>query len=199
MEYIDDLSGLKNQEEKLGEKFAQLHRDNYVKLRRQEKARSWVRGEPSSYAVEEYGFDEVTCCGQLPQENEWNRNWIEFYARNRIDYQIRLVLERHNDRTLIEEWSKLQLKIDKLFLDENGELIDSKHLYPALLHGDLWIGNAGETKDEPVIYDPASFYGHSEFDLAISYIFRGFGKKFYETYFNQMKKADGFDVRQGTI
>lgn len=191
MEYIDNLVGLKNQEEQLGQKLANLHRDNYIKLRRLEKARSWLKEQP--VAIEEYGFEVTTCCGQIPLENDWNPNWIEFYSRNRIDHQIKLVLESHNDRTCIEEWSKLQLKIDKLFLNKNDELIQ---LYPALLHGDLWIGNAGEIQDEPVIYDPASFYGHSEFDLSISYIFSGFGTKFYDTYFNQIKKVDGFDIRQ---
>ena len=191
MDYIEDLGNLRNQQEKLGEQLAGLHRENYIKLRRAEKARSWIKEQP--VAVEEYGFDAVTCCGQIPLENDWHSDWAQFYARNRIDHQIKLVLESHNDRTCIEEWGKLQLKIDKLFLDKNDEPVK---LYPALLHGDLWIGNAGETAEAPVVYDPASFYGHSEFDLAIGYVFRGFSAKFYDAYFGQIAKADGFDVRQ---
>lgn len=141
MEYIDNLTNLKEHEEKLGESLANLHRDNYIKIRRLEKAQSWI-GKEKPDAVDSYGFEVTTCCGQIPQENEWNSNWIEFYSRNKIDYQIKLILEQYTDRVMIEEWSKLQLKIDKLFLDENEDQIK---LYPALLHGDLWIGNLNFT------------------------------------------------------
>ena len=133
MEYIENLSSLKNYEEKLGENLANLHRDNYIKLRRLEKAKSWL-GKQQPDAIEEFGFDAITCCGQIPLNNDWNKNWIEFYARNRLDNQIKMVLESRNDRECIEEWNKLHLKIDKLFLDESKDQIA---IYPALLHGKL--------------------------------------------------------------
>ena len=47
-----------------------------------------------------------------------------------------------------------------------------------------------------VIYDPASFYGHHEFDLAIAGMFGGFTHKFYRAYHRLIPKADGFDTRQ---
>ena len=50
---------------------------------------------------------------------------------------------------------------------------------PALLHGDLWSGNVAQAEGEPVIFDPASFYGHHEYDLAIGRMFGGFGAEFY--------------------
>ncbi|RDW57003.1 hypothetical protein BP6252_13921 [Coleophoma cylindrospora] len=39
---------------------------------------------------------------------------------------------------------------------------------PCLLHGDLWDGNTGTdaSTESPLIFDPASFYGHNEYDLA---------------------------------
>ena len=46
-----------------------------------------------------------------------------------------------------------------------------------------------------VIYDPASFYGHDEFDLAIAGMFGGFSKQFYDTYHKLIPKAKGFDDR----
>jgi len=48
------------------------------------------------------------------------------------------------NRELNELWSELQLKLNKFFTDA-GEIT------PALLHGDLWGGNAGETEEEPGI------------------------------------------------
>jgi len=39
-----------------------------------------------------------------------------------------------------------------------------RSIKPALVHGDLWCGNAAvDTQtDRPLIYDPASFYAHNE-------------------------------------
>ena len=37
------------------------------------------------------------------------------------------------------------------------------------MHGDLWIGNVGATAQHgPVVFDPACFFGHSEYDLRYS-------------------------------
>ena len=46
-----------------------------------------------------------------------------------------------------------------------------------------------------VIYDPASFYGHHEFDLSIAGMFGGFNKQFYDAYHKCIPKAPGFAVR----
>jgi Fructosamine kinase len=43
---------------------------------------------------------------------------------------------------------------------------------------DLWIGNAGAITDSgtrvPAVFDPACWYGHHEFDLALASLFGGF-------------------------
>src|SRR5262249_43980309 len=53
----------------------------------------------------------------------------------------------------------------------------------SLLHGDLWGGNwfADET-GQPVVFDPAVYYGDAEADLAMSQLFGGFGAEFYRAY-----------------
>ena len=54
---------------------------------------------------------------------------------------------------------------------------------PALIHGDLWSGNFMADKNgEPVIYDPAVYYGNREMDIAMSLLFGGFNKSFYDYY-----------------
>ena len=68
-------------------------------------------------------------------------------------------------------------------------------MLPSLLHGDLWSGNVGEISSEPVIFDPGSFYGHSEFEFGIISMFGGFSKAFYDSYFAVLPKQRGFDVR----
>lgn len=47
-----------------------------------------------------------------------------------------------------------------------------------------------------VIFDPASFYGHHEFDLAGATLFGGFTKEFFDAYHRHMPKAPGFGGRQ---
>ena len=53
----------------------------------------------------------------------------------------------------------------------------------SLLHGDLWGGNAAFLPDgEPVLFDPASYYGDRETDLAFTRLFGGFAPTFYRRY-----------------
>ena len=57
---------------------------------------------------------------------------------------------------------------------------------PSLLHGDLWGGNHGFCKKDgkiiSVIFDPATYYGDREADIAMTYLFGGYGKDFYKGY-----------------
>ncbi len=56
--------------------------------------------------------------------------------------------------------------------------------------------NVGATKDnQPVIYDPACFYGHHEFDLAIMRMYGGYNDEFWTTYFERIPKQQGFEQR----
>lgn len=80
-----------------------------------------------------------------------------------------------------------QLKIPEMFCDVE--------IVPALLHGDLWAGNVAEDDSGPIIFDPASFYGHSEFELAIAGMFGGFSSCFFSAYHSKIPKAPGFEKR----
>lgn len=137
--------------------------------------------------VAQFGFDVVTCCGYLPQVNDWQQDWVTFYARQRIQPQMDLVEQRSGDREARELWAALQLKIPDLFRDLD--------IVPALLHGDLWGGNVAEDSSGPIIFDPASFYGHSEYELAIAGMFGGFSSAFYSAYHSKIPKAPGFEKR----
>jgi fructosamine-3-kinase len=54
---------------------------------------------------------------------------------------------------------------------------------PSLLHGDLWRGNlAFDGCGQPVIFDPATYYGDAETDLAMTRLFGGFPRRFYVAY-----------------
>ena len=65
-----------------------------------------------------------------------------------------------------------------------------------LLHGDLWGGNHLIASDgTPYLIDPATYYGHSMVDVAMSHLFGGFGTLFYEAYHEQIPRTDNHDVQ----
>ena len=58
--------------------------------------------------------------------------------------------------------------------------LDTLDIKPSLLRGDLWSGNMGfDQKEEPIIYDPAVYYGHAEVDIAFTEMFGGLSEQFY--------------------
>jgi fructosamine-3-kinase len=72
------------------------------------------------------------------------------------------------------------LKLEKLYTRLSSIFNEEP---PALLHGDLWSGNFLCNKNsEPVVIDPAVYYGHRSTDLAMTTLFGGFHESFYEAY-----------------
>ncbi|XP_036766665.1 ketosamine-3-kinase [Manis pentadactyla] len=189
MEHVD-MRALSSHATQLGAQLADLHLENQ-KLGEMLRKEAGTVGRGSGQAerpfVDQFGFDVVTCCGYLPQVNDWQTDWVTFYVRQRIQPQMDLVEKGSGDREALELWSALQLQLPGLFRDLD--------IVPALLHGDLWGGNVAEDSSGPVIFDPASFYGHSEYELAIAGMFGGFSSPFYSAYHRHIPKACGFEKR----
>lgn len=76
-------------------------------------------------------------------------------------------------------------KIERL-VSKTRELLSQHDPGSSLLHGDLWGGNKGfckkDAKAVPVIFDPATYYGDREADIAMTYLFGGFKADFYKGY-----------------
>ncbi|XP_048222439.1 fructosamine-3-kinase isoform X2 [Perognathus longimembris pacificus] len=189
MEYLK-MKSLRSQASKLGDQMADLHLFNQ-KLREKLQEREHTVGHGAESAepqyVSKFGFHTVTFCGFIPQVNEWQDDWPTFFTQHRLQAQLDLIEKDYGDREARELWSRLQVKIPDLFR--------GLEIFPALLHGDLWSGNVAEDDSGPVIYDPASFYGHSEFELAIALMFGGFPRPFFTAYHQKIPKAPGFEQR----
>ncbi|QCE02825.1 protein-ribulosamine 3-kinase, chloroplastic-like isoform X1 [Vigna unguiculata] len=135
-----------------------------------------------------YGFDVDNTIGSTPQINTWSSDWVQFYGEHRLGYQLKLLLDQFGDRTIYEKGQRLVKSIGRLFANVEIE--------PCLLHGDLWSGNISSNKNgEPVILDPACYYGHSEAEFGMSWC-AGFGGSFYDSYFKVMPKQPGFEERR---
>jgi fructosamine-3-kinase len=65
-----------------------------------------------------------------------------------------------------------------------------------MLHGDLWKGNVGFYKSQPVIFDPAFHFGDRETDLAMTELFGRFPDTFYQGYNDIWPLEDNYQYRK---
>ncbi|KAG5832724.1 hypothetical protein ANANG_G00294200 [Anguilla anguilla] len=189
MEHLD-MKSLCKYSAQLGDQLADLHLHNQRQRDRRDKEEQTVgkgSGQSDVPVIEKYGFHTTTCCGYLPQVNDWQSDWVAFFTQQRLQHQLGLLEQSCGDREVQELWSQLQLKIPEMF--------EGAQVHPALLHGDLWSGNVAQCSDGPVVFDPCSFYGHSEFELAMPAMFGGFSDSFYAAYHERLPKAPGFEAR----
>ncbi|KAJ8384709.1 hypothetical protein AAFF_G00199150 [Aldrovandia affinis] len=190
MEHVD-MRSLSKCSAQLGDQLADLHLHNQRQRERQDKEEQTVgkgSGQSDVPVIDKFGFHTATCCGYLPQVNDWQSDWVMFYSQQRLQHQLGLVEQSYGDREARELWAELQLKIPGLF--------EGVQVCPALLHGDLWSGNVAECSEGPIVFDPASFYGHAECELGIAGMFGGFGRAFYSAYHKKVPKAPGFERRK---
>lgn len=133
-----------------------------------------------------FGWNINNYIGRTPQINTKSKNWQEFYVSNRLDYQIKLARTKGLS---LQSTHRLLANISYFFTDYNPK--------PSLLHGDLWAGNAAvDSKNNPVIYDPAVYYGDRETDIAFTEMFRGFSSDFYLGYDEVWALHSGYKYRK---
>jgi protein-ribulosamine 3-kinase len=121
-----------------------------------------------------FGWHRDNTIGSTPQSNGWAQDWVSFFRDRRLRYQLDLAA-RNGAAGLPRRGEAL--------LDRLGELFGGYRPVPSLLHGDLWGGNwAADERGLPVIFDPATYYGDREADLAMTRLFGGFGEGFYGAY-----------------
>ena len=90
----------------------------------------------------------------------------------------------------------LQSKGEQL-CERLGDFFSGYDVYPSLLHGDLWGGNfAAMRDDEPVIFDPAVYFGDRETDIAMTELFGRFDAAFYRAYTEALPLDAGYAVRR---
>jgi len=136
---------------------------------------------------ERFGFDHDNYLGSLPQYNEWRDSWETFFVEKRLQPQLEMAVEREvASKEMIRLFNKLYSRVDRYFPTEP----------PSPVHGDLWTGNFTTGHDgEAVIFDPACHYGHREMDIAMSRLFGGFDKRFYDAYNEVYPLEKGWEDR----
>ncbi len=136
-----------------------------------------------------FGWVADNTIGATPQINTQNRDWVDFWRDCRLGYQLALAADHGAPASLLKKGERLNHGL--------GALFKNCTVKPALLHGDLWGGNAGfDRTGAPVIFDPAMYYGHREADLAMTELFGGFSANFYTAYRGAFALDAGYDVRK---
>lgn len=133
-----------------------------------------------------FGWEADNYIGSSPQHNAWTDDWATFYRDQRLRPQLQWAAQRGSPITGADD-----------LLDAIDTLLAGHAPSPSLLHGDLWGGNAGhDAQGAPVIYDPASYYGDRETDLAFTEMFGGFPRSFYEAYERVWPLPEGHEQRK---
>ncbi|RJX66474.1 fructosamine kinase family protein [Vibrio sinensis] len=133
----------------------------------------------------EYGFDQDNYIGNTLQPNQWNRKWSRFFAEQRIGWQLQLLKEKGTQLVDIEEFTQLV-----------QNRLANHQPRPSLLHGDLWHGNVANTTFGAICYDPASYWGDRECDIAMAELFSGFPPEFFQGYESIYPLDVGYHARK---
>ena len=134
----------------------------------------------------QFGWNLNNTIGSTPQINDWSDNWADFFAEQRIGYQLNLA--RRKDSGFNNN--------DQVVRVIRDQLAEHKPV-ASLVHGDLWSGNADITADgQPTIFDPASYYGDREVDIAMTELFGGFPASFYQGYDQQWQLDTSYKNRK---
>ncbi len=132
-----------------------------------------------------FGFPVEGFIGTTDQKKGLEDNWIDCFLNLRIIPQLLSLKSRILDKEIN---NKVTEKI-------KSELLNHKPIN-ALVHGDLWSGNAGmDQSGKGVIFDPASWWADNEVDIAMTKLFGGFRKEFYEEYHRIFPIKNGFEKR----
>ncbi len=153
MEWLDLEAGTPRAGARLGELLASQHR----------------------HTAPRFGWERDNTIGTTLQSNAWLDDWPGFWRERRLAPQLRLAAAAGHGQALAERGARLLDALPRLFAGHEPAA--------SLLHGDLWGGNwAMAAAGEPVIFDPAVYYGDRECDLAMTELFGGFPREFRVAY-----------------
>jgi fructosamine-3-kinase len=136
-----------------------------------------------------FGFAQNNFIGTTLQPNAWKDDWIDFWREQRLGFQLQLAAEKGYGGQLQSMGKKLSDALPAFFEGYTPQ--------PSLLHGDLWSGNHAFTEDgAPTIFDPATYYGDRECDLAMTELFGGYPANFYSAYRAEWPLHEGYEIRR---
>lgn len=141
------------------------------------------------YQATEFGWFRDNYIGTTPQSNKQHTLWIEFWKSQRLLPQLELAKNKGYPNSAYEDGLRLAESLSAFF--------NTYRPSASLLHGDLWGGNQAHDKaGNPVIFDPAIYYGDREADIAMTELFGGFSPQFYSSYNSHFQLDEGYATRK---
>lgn len=132
-----------------------------------------------------FGWHRDGFIGAGPQLGGWRDNWGSAFVELRLRPQLEALDGLQQDST---DLNPLLLRL--------AEHLNEHQPQPALVHGDLWGGNAASLSDgRGSIFDPASWWADREVDLAMTKLFGGFSEAFRSAYRDVLPDSPGADGR----
>lgn len=133
----------------------------------------------------QFGWQHDNYIGTTPQPNSWQSNWRTFFAEQRIGWQLQLLAEK-----------SIKLGSIDYIINVCHDALLHHQVTPSLVHGDLWQGNIGFSDNAAYIFDPASYYGDREVDIAMSELFGQMPDEFYQGYQEVFPLDADYDKRK---
>ena len=141
------------------------------------------------HTSKQFGWQRDNTIGSTPQSNQWHKDWVSFWQKERLGKQLALANKQGYPSKAFEQGLLLLEQLPQFFVNYRPEA--------SLLHGDLWSGNLGYMpKGKAVIYDPAVYYGDRETDIAMTELFGGFSTEFYKAYQQQYPLDKDYKIRK---
>ncbi len=141
------------------------------------------------YTSNQFGFRINNTIGSTPQINDVSQDWVLFWRTHRLGFQLELAKKHRLDREMIHRGETLNEVVEQFF--------GGYQPIASLLHGDLWSGNqAVDSEGNPVIFDPACYYGDHEADLAMMELFGQPSTCFFDAYNEVFAIDSDYHVRR---
>ncbi len=136
-----------------------------------------------------FGWTQDNTIGSTAQHNPLDDDWVSFWRSERLEYQLKLAQRKGFSAPAFTQGMQLAAQLNCFFSNYKP--------LPSLLHGDLWSGNySADQQGQPVIYDPAIYYGDHETDLAMMELFGNPGKRFFSAYNEHYIIDSGYQTRK---
>ncbi len=119
-----------------------------------------------------FGWGKEGFIGSNSQIRGWDSDWGKFFVNYRLRPQL---IKAAKWGVKVDDYEDILKYLSSYLNDHNPKV--------SLIHGDLWSGNCGSTKNGlGSLYDPASYWGDREVDISMTKLFGNFNKEFYKEY-----------------
>ncbi len=142
----------------------------------------------SEWGQKKFGWEEEGFIGSNTQRKGYDSNWGKFFVNYRLRPQL---IKAKKWGVRVDDFEDILLYLSSYLNDHHPSI--------SIVHGDLWSGNCGNTKNGlGTLFDPASYWADREVDISMTRLFGGFNRDFYKGY-EEIWPLDNFSKERTDI